>query len=56
LTIEQKENIIEPANRETPMSQSAAPNPQGDANRGQLEAATDQAIAAYGGDARLSRR
>jgi stage V sporulation protein SpoVS len=32
------------------MSQSAAPNPQADA--GQLEEATDQAIAACGGDAR----
>jgi hypothetical protein len=32
------------------MSQSAAPNPQGGADR--LEAATDQAIAAYDGDAR----
>ena len=31
------------------MPQSAAPNPQADANR--LEAATDQAIAACGGDA-----
>jgi hypothetical protein len=32
------------------MSQSAAPNPQGDADR--LEAAADQAIAACGGDVR----
>jgi hypothetical protein len=32
------------------MSQSAAPNPQADADR--LEAATDDAIAACGGDAR----
>ncbi|WP_036052412.1 hypothetical protein [Bradyrhizobium sp. URHD0069] len=32
------------------MSQSAAPNPQADA--GQLEEATDQAIAACGGDVR----
>jgi acetaldehyde dehydrogenase (acetylating) len=32
------------------MSESAAPNPQADADR--LEAATDEAIAACGGDAR----
>jgi hypothetical protein len=32
------------------MSQSSAPNPQSDADR--LNAATDQAIAACGGDAR----
>jgi hypothetical protein len=32
------------------MSESAAPNPQADADR--LEAAADQAIAACGGDAR----
>jgi stage V sporulation protein SpoVS len=32
------------------MSESAAPNPQGDADR--LEAATDQAIAACGGNVR----
>jgi hypothetical protein len=32
------------------MSQSAAPNPQADADR--LEAAADEAIAACGGDAR----
>jgi hypothetical protein len=34
------------------MPQSAAPNPQGDADR--LEAATDQAIAASGGDVRAA--
>ncbi len=32
------------------MSEASAPNPQSDAD--QLDAATDQAIAAYGGDAR----
>jgi hypothetical protein len=34
------------------MPQSAAPNPQGDADR--LEVATDQAIAACGGDVRAA--
>ena len=34
------------------MSQSAAPNPQADADR--LEAAADQAIAACGGDVRAA--
>jgi hypothetical protein len=34
------------------MPQSAAPNPQGDAHR--LEAATDEAIAVCGGDARAA--
>ena len=34
------------------MSQSAAPNPQGDADR--IEEATDQAIAACGGDVRAA--
>ena len=34
------------------MPQSAAPNPQADANR--LEAAADQAIAACGGDVRAA--
>ncbi|MDB5608557.1 MAG: hypothetical protein JWP25_5457 [Bradyrhizobium sp.] len=34
------------------MPQSAAPNPQADADK--LEAATDQAIAACGGDARAA--
>jgi hypothetical protein len=50
LTIEQKENIIPTKPTRTLMSQSAAPNPQADADR--LEAATDEAIAACGGDAR----
>jgi hypothetical protein len=36
------------------MPQTAAPNPQSDAER--LEAATDQAIAACGGDAREAVR
>jgi stage V sporulation protein SpoVS len=35
------------------MSQSAAPNPQADA-AGELEEATDQAIAACGGDVRAA--
>jgi hypothetical protein len=51
LTQEQKENIIwgigQPG---LPMPEASAPNPQADADR--LEAATDQAIAACGGDAR----
>ena len=34
------------------MSQSAAPNPQGEADR--LEATTDEAIAACGGDVRAA--
>jgi hypothetical protein len=37
-------------NKDNPMSEAAAPNPQSDA--GQLDAAADQAIAACGGDAR----
>jgi stage V sporulation protein SpoVS len=42
-----------PVNTEPLMSQSAAPNPQADAARdaAQLEAATDEAIAACGGSA-----
>jgi stage V sporulation protein SpoVS len=39
-----------PVNSEPFMPQSAAPNPQADADR--LEAAADQAIAACGGDVR----
>ena len=39
-----------PVNSELPMSQSAAPNPQADADR--LEMAADEAIAACGGDLR----
>jgi hypothetical protein len=47
--MEQKENImVGPTGCSMP--QSNAPNPQPDPNR--LEAATDQAIAACGGDAR----
>jgi hypothetical protein len=52
LTHEQKENILPRArsvNRDFSQCPSA-PNPQSDAD--QLEAATDQAIAACGGDAR----
>jgi hypothetical protein len=50
LTKEQKENIIPSQPTGLPMPQSTAPNPQADADR--LEVATDQAIAACGGDAR----
>jgi hypothetical protein len=49
--IEQNANIRQ-STRKPLMSQSAAPNPQVDADR--LEAATDQAIAACGGDARAA--
>jgi hypothetical protein len=42
--------FLRPVNSEPVMPQSAEPNSQSDANR--LEDATDQAIAACGGDAR----
>jgi hypothetical protein len=52
LTCEQKENVIKTTfcQPERSMPQNAAPNPQADAD--QLEAATDEAIAACGGNAR----
>jgi hypothetical protein len=51
LTLEQKKNIVpDVCQPGLPMPQSAAPNPQADADR--LEAATNKAIAACGGDAR----